>query len=77
MNASGAVIGRTLEHSFICKHLIGVAAIDPRNFATSTWNAPFFYMSSACSFAILNAMWFELNADAKARQEADSATHPE
>ena len=25
----------------------------------------------ACSFAILNAMWFELNADAKAKQSTD------
>jgi cyd operon protein YbgT len=24
----------------------------------------------ACAFAILNAMWFELNADAQARQAA-------
>ncbi len=25
----------------------------------------------ACSFAILNAMWFELNADANAKQVSD------
>jgi cytochrome bd-I ubiquinol oxidase subunit X len=25
----------------------------------------------ACSFAILNAMWFELNADAKTRQKTE------
>jgi cytochrome bd-I ubiquinol oxidase subunit X len=25
----------------------------------------------ACSFAILNAMWFELNADATAKLKAD------
>jgi cyd operon protein YbgT len=27
----------------------------------------------ACSFAILNAMWFELNADAEAKRIADEA----
>ena len=28
----------------------------------------------ACSFAILNAMWFELNADASANKQADEET---
>lgn len=27
----------------------------------------------ACSFAILNAMWFELNADEAARRDAERA----
>jgi cytochrome bd-I ubiquinol oxidase subunit X len=30
----------------------------------------------ACSFAILNAMWFELNADASAKKQADDETPP-
>lgn len=30
----------------------------------------------ACSFAILNAMWFELNADARAKLKADEETPP-
>jgi len=30
----------------------------------------------ACSFAILNAMWFELNADASAKLKADEETPP-
>jgi cyd operon protein YbgT len=29
----------------------------------------------ACAFAILNAMWFELDADARAHQAADER-HP-
>ncbi len=31
----------------------------------------------ACSFAILNAMWFELHADALARQPAENEAVPE
>ena len=31
----------------------------------------------ACSFAILNAMWFELSADAAAQQKADEKAPPE
>ena len=27
----------------------------------------------ACAFAILNAMWFELNADDEARRKADDS----
>jgi len=30
----------------------------------------------ACSFAILNAMWFELHADAVANQDADDELPP-
>lgn len=30
----------------------------------------------ACSFAILNAMWFELHADASAKQSTDEETPP-
>ena len=30
----------------------------------------------ACSFAILNAMWFELNADAMAKQPTDEEAPP-
>lgn len=30
----------------------------------------------ACSFAILNAMWFELNADADAQRLASEETPP-
>lgn len=30
----------------------------------------------ACSFAILNAMWFELNADAEAKRIADETPPP-
>ena len=30
----------------------------------------------ACSFAILNAMWFELNADATAKLVADEPLPP-
>ncbi|MEO5622726.1 MAG: cytochrome bd-I oxidase subunit CydX [Dokdonella sp.] len=30
----------------------------------------------ACAFAILNAMWFELNADALAQQKNDVETPP-
>lgn len=30
----------------------------------------------ACAFAILNAMWFELDADARAKQVADDHTPP-
>ncbi len=30
----------------------------------------------ACSFAILNAMWFELHADATAKQVADEQLPP-
>lgn len=30
----------------------------------------------ACSFAILNAMWFELNADATAARQADEEAPP-
>ena len=30
----------------------------------------------ACSFAILNAMWFELQADSMARQKADDENPP-
>ncbi|WP_440225168.1 cytochrome bd-I oxidase subunit CydX [Dokdonella sp. MW10] len=30
----------------------------------------------ACSFAILNAMWFELDADREAKRRADDETPP-
>lgn len=30
----------------------------------------------ACSFAILNAMWFELHADAEAQRLADNEAPP-
>ena len=30
----------------------------------------------ACSFAILNAMWFELNADAMEKQSTDEQAPP-
>ncbi|MGB0135263.1 cytochrome bd-I oxidase subunit CydX [Dokdonella sp.] len=30
----------------------------------------------ACSFAILNAMWFELNADETAKKKADDELPP-
>lgn len=30
----------------------------------------------ACAFAILNAMWFELNADAQAKRIADQSKPP-
>ncbi len=30
----------------------------------------------ACAFAILNAMWFELDADARASQKADGSAAP-
>jgi cyd operon protein YbgT len=30
----------------------------------------------ACAFAILNAMWFELNADAQAKRIADQTKPP-
>lgn len=30
----------------------------------------------ACAFAILNAMWFELNADAQAKRVADQSKPP-
>lgn len=30
----------------------------------------------ACAFAILNAMWFELNADAQAKRIADEGKPP-
>jgi len=30
----------------------------------------------ACAFAILNAMWFELNADDEARRVADAKNPP-
>jgi len=30
----------------------------------------------ACTFAILNAMWYELHADAQAQQKADESNPP-
>jgi cyd operon protein YbgT len=30
----------------------------------------------ACTFAILNAMWYELRSDASAREPADDANPP-
>jgi cyd operon protein YbgT len=30
----------------------------------------------ACAFAILNALWFELDADQRAREAADSTNAP-
>jgi cyd operon protein YbgT len=30
----------------------------------------------ACTFAILNAMWYELHADAQAEQQADESNPP-
>jgi cyd operon protein YbgT len=30
----------------------------------------------ACAFAILNAMWYELHSDEKARQPADDSNPP-
>lgn len=46
---------------------------DPENrrFSTMWYFSWILGLGLACAFAILNAMWFELHADAQARKPAD------